>query len=114
MQTTFYGNEVSKYGLEHGFVDYRTLAKCFGHIMNNTVITIMPEYWELVSGYENEEDYASEVMQWYIVTAGGAEILGECGEIVYYNSEMDMYLWGVTHYGTSWDYVLTNIKLADD
>jgi hypothetical protein len=25
-----------------------------------------------------------------------------------------MYIWGVTHYGTSWDYVLTDIKIELD
>lgn len=24
---------------------------------------------------------------------------------------MDIYLWGITHFGTSWDYVLTDIEL---
>lgn len=30
-------------------------------------------------------------------------------EIVYYNETLDLYVWGVTHWGTSWDYVLTDI-----
>lgn len=41
-----------------------------------------------------------EVFQWYIVSDQGAEILQEINEIVYYNQEIDVYLWGVTHYGT--------------
>ena len=60
---------------------------------------------------EDEQDYMPEVFQWFIVSDPGAEILKEFNEIVYYNSELDMYLWGVTHYGTSWSYVLTNIKI---
>lgn len=58
-----------------------------------------------------EEEEQPEIFQWYIVSDNGAEILKECSEIVYYNEDLDMYLWGVTHYGTSWSYVLTNIKL---
>lgn len=58
---------------------------------------------------EAEQDEQPEVYQWYIVSDPGAEILKEAGEIVYYNETLDMYLWGVTHYGTSWDYVLTDI-----
>ena len=27
------------------------------------------------------------------------------------NETLDLYIWGVTHYGTGWDYVLTNINL---
>lgn len=34
----FYGNEVSEYGQEHGYVDYRTLAKAFDAVMNNDII----------------------------------------------------------------------------
>lgn len=60
---------------------------------------------------EEEQDNPGEVFQWYIVSDNGADILQEAGEIVYYNESLDMYLWGVTHYGTSWDYVLTNIKI---
>ena len=32
-------------------------------------------------------------------------------EILFYNETLDMYVWGVTHCGTSWNYVLTDIKL---
>lgn len=60
---------------------------------------------------EEEQDNPGEVFQWYIVSDNGADILQEAGEIVYYNETLDMYLWGVTHYGTSWDYVLTDIKI---
>lgn len=60
---------------------------------------------------ENEQDEQPEIFQFYIVDDPGAEILKEFNEIVFYNSEIDMYLWGVTHYGTSWDYVLTDIKI---
>lgn len=52
-----------------------------------------------------------DIYQHYIVSDNGAEILKEAGEIVYYNETLDLYVWGVTHWGTSWDYVLTNIKL---
>ena len=60
---------------------------------------------------EEEQDYLPDVYQWYIVSDPGARLLEEANEIVYYNEELDMYLWGVTHYGTSWDYVLTDIKI---
>lgn len=63
---------------------------------------------------ENEQDEQPEVFQWYIVDDNGASICKEFNEIVYYNSELDMYLWGVTHYGTAWDYVLTDITCEID
>ena len=58
---------------------------------------------------EEEQEYQPEIYQYYIVSDNGARILEEFNEIVFYNEELDMYLWGVTHYGTSWDYVLTDI-----
>lgn len=66
---------------------------------------------EQIEELENEQDDEPEVFQWFIVDDWGARLLQEINEIVYYNETLDMYLWGVTHYGTSWDYVLTNIKI---
>jgi hypothetical protein len=112
----FYGNEVSNYGKECGYVDYRTLAKSFDAVLNNEIFgkTLNYGYWDLVNGndYDEETDEYNEIFQYYIISDQGAEILMECtNEIVYYNDAFDMYLWGVTHYGTSWDYVLTDIKI---
>lgn len=160
----FYGNKVSEYGLKYGYVDYRTLAKCFDAVFNNDIMSLtdgVVGYWEMVSGYidhsdeidsildkimdlENEladiepdsarafdihdiitelteeadslredQDNPPEVFQWYIVSDNAIEILEEANEIIYYNETLDMYLWGVTHWGTAWDYVLTDIKLRE-
>ena len=110
----FYGNKASDYAIENGYLDYATLAKAFDTVLNNDIIGVYPEYWEPVSGeiYNDETDDYYEVFQWYIISESGAEILQRCtNEIVYYNEKLNMYLWGVTHWGTSWDYVLTDIKL---
>lgn len=147
----FYGNKISDYGLENGYVDYGTLAKAFDAVLNNDIVerTMAAGFdWEMVSGWvdnseekeelrekiaaleeENEEENADQIaeleeeieelerkeeetpdiFQWYIVSDSGARLLEEINEIVYYCSELDMYVWGVTHYGTAWSYVLTNI-----
>ena len=55
-----------------------------------------------------------DIFQWYIVSDSGAGFLiRETDEIVFYDSELDVYVWGITHCGTSWDYVLTDIKLKE-
>lgn len=118
-QKYYYGNAISDYGMEHGYVDYATLAKCFDTVLNNNIMSLTYDIgsWEQVSGivdntYELEEENDPEVFQWFIVDDWGARLLQqETNEIVYYNETLDMYLWGVTHHGTSWDYVLTNIKI---
>lgn len=156
-QKYYYGNAISEYGMENGYVDYATLAKAFNAVLNNDIMSLTYDigYWEQVSGIvdntdeieeleekmdeleeenesspsqileneineineqiedlENEQDNEPEVFQWFIVDDWGARLLQqETNEIVYYNEILDMYLWGVTHYGTSWNYALTNIKI---
>lgn len=162
----FYGNKVSDYGLENGYIDYRTLAKSFESVMNNSIIENTSDigYWEQISGIvdnsdkieeieerieeiesnieeieestevfkeveivelreeinelrdridelEEEQNYPSEIFQYFIVDDNGARILEEFNEIVFYNEYLDMNVWGVTHWGTSWDYVLTDVKI---
>lgn len=125
----FFGNRVSDEALKAGYVDYSTLAKSFDAVLSNEIINL-PEYvdyWELengsdytyydVDGNETDEENAEdsepvEVYQWFIISDRGAEILENyTNELVYYNEKLDVYLWGVTHFGTSWDYVLTDIKI---
>ena len=156
-QKYYYGNPISMYGMERGYVDYATLAKTFNAVLNNDIMSLTYDIgsWEQVNGIidnsdeieeleekkdeleeenessqsqiieneineineqieelENEQDNEQEVYQWFIVDKCGARLLQqETNEIVYYNETLDMYIWGVTHYGSSWDYVLTNIKI---
>lgn len=114
----FCGNEISNYGKEHGFLDYDTFSRAFDHVLNNSIFEFgqgIGYGWELVNGldfdYEEEEIIEEpEVYQWYIVSSSGAEMIQEyTDEILYYHEELDMYLWGVTHWGTAWDYVLMDI-----
>ena len=113
-----FGFKVSEYGLENGYLDYQTLSKIVGDsVLNNNVLQATGyENWELVSGQEEDEygDYY-EVYQYYVITPFGQQFLEDyTDELVYYNEELDMYLWGITHFGTSWDYVLTDIKLVEE
>ena len=70
------------------------------------------EYEAISEALDNP--YYHDIFQYYIVSDNGAEILAEAGEIVFYNEELDIYVWGVTHWGTSWDYVLTNIEITEE
>lgn len=110
-----FGVRVSEYGLKNGYLDYAALAKILGaSILNNSIIPYLGwDEWDLVNGCEENEDGWYEVYQYYIITEFGATLLSELtDEIVYYHSEIDMYVWGITHFGTGWDYVLTDVKLV--
>lgn len=110
-----FGHKVSEYGRENGYLDYLTLSKIVGDcILNNNIFEYAGyENWELESGEEEDVDgYYQEVYQYYIISDEGARLLKYyTDELVYYHEELDMYLWGITHFGTSWDYVLSNVKI---
>lgn len=55
----------------------------------------------LVSGEWEEGD---EVFQWYIISDLTFAIQ-HTNELVFYDNELDVHVLGVTHWGTSWDYV---------
>ena len=95
---------------------YTDDCKC-SMILNNEVIKYEFDYWELENGndYDEEEDYYEDIYQYYILNDGDAERLKEnTNEIIYYNEKLDMYLLGVTHWGTSWDIVDTDFKKINE
>lgn len=106
-----WGYEVSEYGLEKGYLDYLTLSKLVGDcILNNKITEEYLEDWEMISG-----DYDRDIYQYYIISEAGYEFLAEyTDEIVYYNERLDVYVWAITHFGTSWDYVLADVKLIEE
>ena len=115
--STFYGNPISDYGMQEGYLDYGTLAKSFDAVLNNEIISKTEFEFEPVQGYVwNDYDEYKEIFQYYIISDSGASILEYwCpDEIVFYCDELDMYLWGVTHFGTAWSYVLTDVKIEID
>ena len=117
--TKFYGNEVSEYGLKNKRVDYKTLRSAFNAVLCNSIADLMGTgnmYWEIVNGsdYDEENGWYEDVFQYFIIDSAGYGILSYyTDELVYYCDELDMYVWGVTHYGTAGDYVLTSIEIVD-
>ena len=128
----FCGNKISDYGREWGYVDFHAFAASFDAILNNEIMGKMEQagyYFDPVIGcteYLNsdgdyitfeefcndpdaEEEYP-EVFQFFIVSDAGAELIKDYNVgPLWYCEELDMYIWGITHWGTGWDYVLTDI-----
>lgn len=119
--THFYGVEITPEEIAAGYINYRTLAKTFDAILCNNITklfysTINGEYTEpeLVNGcdYNEEEEDYYDIYQYYIIDNNGADILSGCtDEIVYYLPALDMYIWGVCHFGTPWNGVNTDIRI---
>ena len=70
------------------------------------------EIQERIEELEYQQEEYPDIYQYFIVSNYGAELIKKyTNDPLYYNEELDIYVWGVTHYGTSWDYVLTDVEL---
>ena len=65
---------------------------------------------------EQDEDEADEeVFQWFIIGEEAAYMFSQLtNELIYYSDFLDMYLLGVTHFGTAWGGVMTEWKLEEE
>lgn len=60
---------------------------------------------------EKHEKNDREIYQYYLISPIDAEYLKNVtDELVFYSEVLDEYVWGVTHFGTSWDSVELEIK----
>lgn len=59
--------------------------------------------------YEYMMDTINEACQFYIVDKESAKTLTKFNEVVLYHNELDLAIWCVGHWGTSWEYVDTDI-----
>lgn len=105
----FYGQELSPLELEKGYISYYTLAKC------GNIVQIDPPYddLELENGCEHDEnDDPYEIFQYFAICDTLADILKRnTDEFVYWCKPLNCYIWGITHFGTSWEYVSTDIEI---
>ena len=111
------------------YISYAGMTEMFisDLILNNDIIEKAYEAgWnvEIENGtdYDDDGDYV-DVYQYYIIDWQSAERLKDwTNELIYYISDIDMYVLGVTHCGTSWDcvssdvltYGLDELEYADD
>lgn len=109
-------------------ITYKELARRVGDCVLNNEIHGVIEDFEIYSGEvdycyvhdtkeeceEKEEEcrYENiEIYQEYVISESGAEYLQRnTNEIVWYSESINMYLWAITHFGTSWDGVDVTIK----
>ena len=110
--------------IEKDGLTFKVLSKIVdqisGAIMNNYIMEEMYKkgfYFDLYTGndYDDEGDYCIDIFQYFIIGQAAAEFLAEyTDEIVYYNDDLDLYIWGVTHFGTGWDCVHSDLQFEID
>ena len=66
---------------------------------------------ELKNEFNDYEEYLDscdyyDIFQWYIIDESSAHVLIDLtDEIIFYDDELEIYVWGITHYGSSWSIV---------
>lgn len=122
------GIDIHKYDTDehkNNILTYRMLADSLSALILCNNITslfhsdINGDYVEpeIISGsdWDEESEEYREIYQYYII--GGTEYdiqaLKRLNELVYYIEPLDLYIWGVDHWGTSWDIVSTGYYIQD-
>ena len=125
-------DELNKYEKENNRISFRTLVnklftdmilcnditKIFYSDINGTYV--QPEI-EIGIDYDEENDQYIDIYQYFIVdfSSWTYEFMEKYKEqlgkefILYYIDELEIYILGVTHFGTGWDYVLTDIEPSE-
>jgi len=123
-------NELNEYERENKRISYKRLInylftdlilcndieKLFNAEINGEYNEILPE---IGADYDSERDEYAEIYQYFIVDfpAFNYDFMKKyCNDeiILYYSDLLDLYILGVDHLGTSWDYVLTGFEYTTD
>jgi len=100
-------------------ITYQELAKRLDSVfLFNKAPELDPElYYEgLVNGslWESDDETdenVKDIFQWYLISANDADYLKRhTDELIFYSNVLDEYLWGITHFGTSWEGVYLEFK----
>lgn len=114
--------DLNEYEREHNRISYRRLIERVGKIWLFNKAPELSNYdfeFVLNSDYDEENDEYAEVYQYYLIDIDNytLELLqkNNCTDLIIAWSEtLEEYILCVTHFGTSWDYVLTDIEPTTD
>ena len=119
-------NTLNNYEKEHKKISYKTLIEYLFNdmILCNDFYKADDEFTNYIESgeklfYDEEEDYYCDIYQYFIVNFPNFMldfIKKYCQDeiILFYSYKLDLYVLGVDHYGTGWDYVLTNFEYTTD
>lgn len=103
----------SEYELKNKRASYaRIVDMLVGDIvLCNNLPEIDPSIWD-----NAEFDLDDEIYQYYLCNLNDYDkkIAQECGLLFTYSDLLDLDVLCVDHYGTSWDYVLTDCEITDN
>lgn len=109
--------DLNEYELKSGCVSYRRIIDRYIQdlVLCNDIVDI-EEYIEeqLYDKYGDLEDL--EIYQYYLCNLNEfeEEILREYGILLAYSNKLNVDILCVDHFGTSWDYVMTDVKWSTE
>ena len=127
----FYVSEsnLTDYEKETGYISYKRLVDYLFNsmILCNNIQEVLYEVGEYLqentesgNSLYDEEEESVEIYQYFLVDFNSScdyDFLKKyCDNeiVLFYSEKLDCYVLGVTHFGTSWDYVLTDMKYTTE
>ena len=120
----FYCNleDLNEYEREHNKISYRRLIERIGDVwlFNNALELSDYELDYLVnSDYDEKTEEYIDIYQYYLIDCNDyiIEKLNDikCKDVIIaYSEKLEQYILLVDHFGTSWDYVLTDFEPTSD
>lgn len=109
--------ELNDQELKTGKVSYRRIIDRYidNLVLCNDIVNIDNSIWDnLLGKYNFDEDL--EIYQYYLCRLGTfeKEILEDYGIILSYSDMLGLDVLCVEHYGTSWDYVMTDVEWTEN
>lgn len=111
-------DNMGEYELEHKKASYRTIVDTFiGDVLlcNNICEVDESVYCDAEFDYEDEDGNYIDIYQWFLcsVDEWTKNELKKYGLLFSYSNVLDLDVLCVDHFGTSWDYVLTDCPIFD-
>lgn len=110
-------DKMGKYELENKKASYRTMVDwLIGDILLcNNICEVDSSVYDNMEFdlYDEENDCYIDIYQYYLCDAHCKEELKKYGFLFSYSDMLDLDVLCVDHFGTSWDYVLTDCPIFD-
>lgn len=111
--------KMGAYELEKGFASYKTLVNYFigDLVLCNSIAEVDNSIYDnLEFDLEDEDGNFKEIYQYFVCNVGqwDKEQAKKAGLLFTYSDLLDCDVLCVDHWGTSWDYVLTDVRLFDN
>ena len=95
------------------FFDYDVNKHYIDNLTDDDLQLVKDDYLIDIVDDLNLYDYYDDIYQYYIIDDYSSNLFIKLQYPVFYSNALNVYVVGITHYGTSWSYILTNQTFDD-